>query len=879
MTMRRTTSPKLLAALALALAGCDASMPWSTPSGPAPQDQGQPPDQGSSPVTPASLTFRGWLGGPAPAAQALQVASLPAGTYLRFEALAPAVRDTSLTDPPAGAAITMVPPDQVGLGTHQGSVIVQAGWVGGAPFVGSPWTVPCTYVVGPPALEGLPASLTVEQLLNGPTPDPVLLHLDGAPGAGPWTVSVRDDWGSPTWLQVAPSRGSALPAVVSLQVIRAPASASAQDTARVVVSRAGQDVEVPVTRRIRYPGLLVDSTPIALSIEANQAERPSFAVRVDTELGAPVGGVVSVSYDPPIAWGDVGWLSYSWDLQAPQDVPFALATTALTPGRHVATLNFDRIYVGSSAQVQVTLDVAAPPASLSPTALLYRLGASATAASLEQSLVLDSLGDAVAWTASADVPWLRVTPAGATSAGGTSTLSVAVVPEALETLRCLYGTGNVTVAASARGGRVYTYRAAVSLELDLPCLVGFGPSADVEGNAASVAFVGLHLGDAAQAMFGDLAVPIDPALARWGELRVVPPPLPPGTYRVTIPNALGFAIGSATYRVAAARSPSAAAVAAPGRKVRLVADDANGWLWAINSASAEVERWDLAEGLAHQRQAIPGLKDAAPLPDGATWLALAGAELSTFEAATFPSALPIHWGWAQDLHATLAAPIDGHVLLAVDPVACAYPYPECYTEAWDPMTRWRVESSQVLGARLGASRSGVRMAIGDDTSTILRRVTPWWAGSSSYGGGGPLPLGDYMYGPVVRGIAPEQLALDRHGDRILLLQDGSAGAGRSQLLDSAGLVVPGQLPATIATVLLTQAADRAVAFDGVSRKVRIFDLLGGPDPVTGLFLEADLPGGLAPVADPGAAVVMALSADDRTLYLGGDERIVVVPLP
>lgn len=877
MTMRWTTPLTLLAVLALA--GCDASMPWSTPSAPATQGQDQAPGQGPSPVTPASLSFRGWLGGPAPAPQAIRVTFMPPGTYLRFEATGPAVRDTSLPDPPAGAAFSMVPPDQVGLGTHQGSVIVHAGWVGGAPLVGSPWTVPCTYVVGPPALEGLPASLTVDQFLNGPTPDPVLLHLDGAPGAGPWTVSVLEVGSSPTWLQAVQRSGGTLPADVSLQVIRAPDSASAQDTAWVVVSRAGQKVEVPVTRRIRYPGIHVDPTPIALAIEANQAERPSFVVRVDTELNAFVGGVVQVSYDPPIAWGDVGWLSYSGELRAPRDVPFALATTALTPGRHVATLTFVGNFVGASPPVQVTLDVGAPPATLSPTALLYPLGATATAASLEQSLVLTSLGDAVDWSASADVPWLRVTSAGATSAGGSSTLSVAVVPEALETLRCRYGTGNVTVAANARGGRAYTYRAAVSLELELPCLVGFGPSADVEGNAAPVAFVGRHLGDAAQAWFGDLAVAIDPALARGGELRVAPPPLAPDTYRVTIPTTLGFAIGSATYRVVAARSPSAAAVAAPGRKVRLVADDANGWLWAVNVTSAAVERWDLATGLAHQRQAIPGLKDAVPLPGGATWLALAGTELSTFEVASFPSALPIHWGWAQYHHATLAVPIDGHVLLAADPITCNDPYPNCITEAWDPVARWRLDlwGNTTGGTRLGGSRSGLRVAIGDDNVYTLR-TTFWWAGSLGYEWGGPLSLGDFT-NSVSNTVYPQQLALDRHGDRILLLQDGSAGTGRSQLLDSAGLVVPGQLPATIAAVLLTQAADRAVAFDGVSRRVRLFDLTGTPDPATGVLPELGTPGGFTPAADPGAGLVLALSADDRTLFLGGDDRIVVVPLP
>ncbi len=869
MTTRRTTSFPFLAALALA--GCGASMPWSSPQAPAGGAQG------AGPVTPASLTFKAWLGGAAPAIQTLHLPPQQPGMDVWFDVPPPAVWGGWYATE-GFAKVGMAPPDQVGVGTHHGLITVEARWPHQAAPAGGPWSVPYTYVVGPPALDGLPAAVTVEQLFNGPWPDPVRVAVSGAAGAGPWTASLHFPSTDPPWLAVAPEGGAVTPGAVTLTVLRPPAYPSTQDSATLRLTRAGQVVDVPVVRAVRLPWLAVDATPVALAIEADQAERPAFSVRADTEAGAGVRCSVSVAYDPPIdyAAGGRSWLSHPNQFEAPQSAPFQLATTALAPGRHTATVTIKGDYLAASPPIVVTLDVAAPPASLAPGDLTFRLGPAATAASLQQSLVLTSLGEQVDWTASVDVPWLRVTPAGITPVGGASTLSVEIVPEALETLRCRWGSGAVTVSARARGGRVYEYRAAASLQLDLPCLVGAGPTFDVEGVAADLALVGARLSAAPWVQVGDVQVPIDPALALGGELRLALPSLPAGAYRVTVPTALGFSIGAATYRVVPPRRPAAAAFAAPGRKSRLSFDEILGALWSVNATTSEVERWDEAAGWTRQRQAIPGLKDALPLPDGATWLALAGAELSTFEVATFPSAVPIHWGWALERHVALAAPIDGHVLLAVDPVTCLYA--ECETNAWDQVTRRRAEFGYTAGARLGGSRSGLRMAIGDDKSGSARHVSFWWAGYASSGGGGPLPLGSFT-GGVYNIIDPQQLALDRHGDKILILQDGSAGTGRSQLIDSAGRVVPGRLPPTIARALLTQPGDRAVAFDGVSRKVRIFDVNGTPDPSTGVLPELGTPGGFTPAGDPGAGLVLALSADDRTLFVGGDDRIVVVPLP
>jgi hypothetical protein len=122
------------------------------------------------------------------------------------------------------------------------------------------------------------------------------------------------------------------------------------------------------------------------------------------------------------------------------------------------------------------------------------------------------------------------------------------------------------------------------------------------------------------------------------------------------------------------------------------------------------------------------------------------------------------------------------------------------------------------------------------------------------------------------------VALDRTGSRILLLRDESAaGTTATLLLDGALAVLPGALPGTVSTALLNDSGGRALAWDPAAGRVRIFELGGGPDPGTGLFSEVGAPG-VAPVAPPGAGVVMSLSADEQTLFLAGDQNVVLVPL-
>lgn len=863
----RRSRISVLAVTALALLGCDVSVPWS------PGGSGDEPGDGT-PIAPSSLGFKGWLHGPAPAGQLVKVSGLPDGAWVWVEKVPPVVAASSCAPPPAGTkavCLTMAPPDEVGQGTFAGTVTVHAQWLQTrAELPGSPWTIPYTYQVGPPALTGLPPSMELRALIGQWPPEPIpALELAGAPGAGPWSLRILQ--GANPWLSaVGPTQGASLPASVALEVITPPSQTTVDDTATIEVSRAGQVALVRVVRHARRPEIQVEVAPIALAITANQAEHPAFTVRVDTEAGVTAEGIVQVTYDPGWSQDVPSWLDYSWQMYAPVEVPFQVSTTALAAGRYTAEISITGQYTQTKFVVPVTLDVAPTPAALAPASLLFRLDAAATTASLQAELALASTGSPLTWSATTDAAWLRVTQAGNTPAGGSSTLSVEVVPEALDVLRCGTGTARVEVQASADGLPTLAFSVPVELRLELPCMLALGPASDVAGGLEEVVIVGDYLTAGARVLFGDVAAPSVRA-PHGTELRVTPPALPAGTYQVTIPTALGFPVGTATYRLVAPRSPAAASLEAPGRKARLVFDDDAGLLWAVNAGGGMLEHYAEASGWRRGAIDLPALADAAPIPGASRWLALTSGLLQTVDTAGLPNvAIEPLSALGQD-YTSMALTLDGRALLVGTQVNGPW---TSHVSATYNLATHRLEEvgSGSYGIVLRSSRSGLRAAGGFGGYLEL-----WWAAYRAYGYA-PTDLGDWASHRYID-FTVDEMALGRHGDAILAIRQEGVGPGSSVLLDEGLNARPGRLPASTTAAVLTQSGDRAIAFDGALRTVRIFDLASAPDLATGEFVELGSAGGLAPLDDPGAAVVMALSADDRTLFLGGDDRIVVVPLP
>ncbi len=846
--MRSRSLARLLPALAASLWACDWSLPWAAKSG--------PPFPVA--VSPAAISFQASVGDPAPSRE-IFVSGFPAGVELRAEASGPidAVQRVASGQGMARFAVTAALPAALGVGTYSGEIRLRAHAVGyRVPDPGwEPWTVPVAYEVRGSVIDVTPTAVTLVYLLGGPTVPEAQIQLSGPPGAGPWTVE------APSWIEVSPASGTATPATVTL---RSSYTQSTSGDVTVIRGQSRRSVHVDLTAR--RP--VLRATPDHVDFQVMQGQLPPLpatTIAVSTEQDVPV----------PLSCGvDVtGLLVSPYSVVAPGSVDLGVYTTDyLTPGSKAGKMScwdtFD-VFSYNRIDVPVTVQVVVPLA-ITPPGLAFRITPATTPADLQAQVLLTAPSGPVSWTVSADVTWLDVSPASGT-AGGASTLAVSVLPAALPDLQSFRYPGPVTYPAMFRlsyvlpdgtRGALTIY---VDLVVDLPFLRLVGPRYDVEGNAREVVVLGENLLATTGVRFGSEAAPSFRVVTS-AELRVTPPQLPAGSYPVTLPTALGVVRGTGPYRVESAVSAGPGVIRAPGRKTKLFLDEGSGFLWAVSPGAGAIERYRASASWSREALPIPGLQDATFTTDGTQLLAVAGTALLLVDAASLTLS-------AQQPSAVLPAEesaLDHRVSMALDgmaPIIRSSPGSgACFLYDARAMQLQYGCPYQLLRANEAAeARSGRRVGFASDADST---AVVWEA---AFGG---------LWSRAVSGIAATtSAALDRHGDAMLLLRDGTASPGYSIVLDALLQPRPGRLPDTVAAAVLTQDGARAIAFDGASRTVRRFDLAAAPDLATGLFPELIPSGGFAPPGDPGSNAVLALSADDRVLFLGGDEAIAVVPLP
>jgi hypothetical protein len=111
----------------------------------------------------------------------------------------------------------------------------------------------------------------------------------------------------------------------------------------------------------------------------------------------------------------------------------------------------------------------------------------------------------------------------------------------------------------------------------------------------------------------------------------------------------------------------------------------------------------------------------------------------------------------------------------------------------------------------------------------------------------------------------------------LLSRDGSKVLFLDPLrVYDAGLTLLGTLPTSTLTAALAPSGLRAYAYDNSTNTVHVFNLSVAP-PMAGDYPEI-LPA-ITLTNNPGSAWPMVISPDGGTLFIGGSDAIVVVPLP
>lgn len=842
-----STLSALPALVASVLVGCDITLPW-TPSTP------PPPTLGARLESPAlELTLGTDVQFPPP--MTLIVTATRA-----FEAFLDGggLTEPAIAGPGTRVELHVVPrrPSELGVGVHQGELIIWLSVEQDGVRVearDSPLRVPFTYRITDPPLRVLPPQVQLSHVV-GATPPEVMLELDGLADAGPWSAESSEDW-----LSLEPASGTGVPALVRVKVT---ADLTSTSGAALTFHRRGSTVVVEVSVLVERPALVVLGDPVEVRwLQGRGGLPPPVEVPIDTETG----GTCAYSAFAWIAYGSApaGWLAVESEQNvAPGALRLRVTRADFPPGTYDGQVDLVTNCRGHGSRIPVRLVLEEGPVAVPMAPLGFVLDWNTPATGDRLELVVTSSAPGVQVAARAEGGWLRVEPE---SGIPSPTLGFTIRVDLEEIGRGPQGerSGAVVFSFTTPEGVTAERRVLVTGWVAFPEVLSVEPRAIVGGpvTAHLTSWFAAPCDGAHPLAFGD--APTAASTCFGSIVRADPPALGPGDHPVWVWNPLGLRRPGPVLRVLDPAPLPATSTATPGLTSRVIVDGFGGTVWTVHPSAARLVRHQPGGTWRSDSVELPGLLDVTPLPGGRRLLALTGTGTTYVDAASLALAqvatsfeLPAAGGWAW----TLAAQREvGAFAVTSEHAACVAANPPCRSHFVLPDGQL-APYAPFFGARVASSQ--------DYTRTVAVR----------HGFQPPRPL--FVIGSDQAGEVPgtdasaTALALDRAGTRVLLLEAGPGGTA-STLLAQDLTPIAGALPATTESAALSFDGARAFTFDGASRAVRVFDL--ATPAVAGAFVE--LAGPVVPAADPGASAVVALAADERTLFVAGDSRLVAVPLP
>lgn len=423
--------------------------------------------------------------------------------------------------------------------------------------------------------------------------------------------SVSND-GNP-WLTIEPDTGN------RWRVLAAPMPLGSYQGSVSVVSGPNR-VSVPITYtvtgaaggdrflRVSNPGLTLAST-----VGGSAAQQ---LAGVGTPSWAPQAPAVRIRYG-----SGSGWLSTV--AQGNGDLQFVASPGGLAPGSYSATATLVSAYPGKDIDLPVSFTVGAGLAVPAPQRVV--LGSDDNDSTLVGSLPVQTAGaSALAWTATSNVPWLRLTRAAGTTGAADSRIDYQV-DAALAAAQPAFAdvAGQITISPAAGGAAV---AASITLNRALAELQSVSPSLVVAGQPGSVIVRGRgldRLADPAARLTVNGVAPL--AVQRLGvdALRVSLPALAAGTASLVVSNRLGLATSSASLQVATAKAFPAGGLATGGLPRSVVADLPRRQVFVANPRAGLVQRFrDSGGAWVADTLALANLFDIGLSPDGSVLVAV-----------------------------------------------------------------------------------------------------------------------------------------------------------------------------------------------------------------------------------------------------------------
>lgn len=377
----------------------------------------------------------------------------------------------------------------------------------------------------------------------------------------------------------------------------------------------GSRIPLPINYQVVMPAggerdLAVEPRTLTLSTTEGAS---SDARGVDVTPASWSGGTQPVASVRYADGGPTGWLSVS---AGGSGVSVRAHAASLSQGSYAATLVFTPAAPATAIEVPVALSVG--PGLVRPADWPIALFAETGVAALEgQAAVQVAQGADVAWTATSNQPWLRLTTASGTT--GSSAVAWTVDRTALAAL-ANFEDHVATVTLRAASPTYTPVSFDVRVEKRLPEVRGLGPATVVSGRTTRLAVRGRGFGAVADiaARFAAAGLPVA-GLERISdtELSLQVSPSAAGTTAVQMGNALGLAPATATLTAVPPRSYAYAAVATGGAKRALMVDAVRQAVYAVNVENESLNRFRF-DGSAWVLDAasVPAILDAGLSPDG-----------------------------------------------------------------------------------------------------------------------------------------------------------------------------------------------------------------------------------------------------------------------
>ena len=540
---------------------------------------------------------------------------------------------------------------------------------------------------------------------------------------------------------------------------------------------------------------------------------------------------------------------------------------------------------GSPKVITVTYTVApAPTLTTAPTTVDFvtAVGQTPPAKHLDVNLSSGSAG----WTATAAYStgtpnFLSVTPAAGSTLPQTVTLNVASVPPV--------GTYRATIVFSAAG---LTRIVPVSLTVRAPVVNFVSPYVETTNVSGAVIIRGFGFSNLAsgslQVLFGGTAASSATVVSDT-EIQAVHPPLASGSYSIAVQDGTQIIPSRSGLQLLVTDPPSFPAVSItrlgffPGPVASLIYDGERRALYLMDSQNNELERYQFAAGWSGTSISTGtggGNTRIALSPDGKLLVKTAGLgtdmfliDVPTFNALPSVSAAALLGG---DAHLNLIAFANdgGAIGNAYSPTSgiTLYRY-DMLTQVFTALSNQADMTNRAIVA--SADEDTLVMPSFESLDPTFAKPVFTYAASD----------GSLMQRSVTS-TGTDHASVSRNGARVVLVNSPASPSQVTTVYDVSptSFAARGTLPAGLNAFVISPDGSTAYAYFNSSKLVRKFNLnapngSGGFQEVGSGTTVATPDSGSSPALPNDFFAAMTMTQDGGTIFLAGNQRIVVLPAP